>query len=145
MHDWSDGYCITILKHLRAAAGPKTQLMIVELAMPSVSEEPAAREIPGAELPAPPQPLLRSHRSTQVYLFDIMVRNQKWNSNCDDNMGYFFAPTHADKKMMSLLNGQERTITQFGDLLNQAGWKLAAVHHDSLSVRRFHKVIAIPA
>ncbi|KAI0278946.1 S-adenosyl-L-methionine-dependent methyltransferase, partial [Russula aff. rugulosa BPL654] len=119
LHDWSDGYCITILKHLRAAAGPKTQLMIVELAMPSVSEEPAAREIPGAELPAPPQPLLRSHRSTQVYLFDIM--------------------------MMSLLNGQERTITQFRDLLNQAGWKLAAVHHDSLSVRRFHKVIAVPA
>ncbi|KAI0278949.1 hypothetical protein BGY98DRAFT_971413, partial [Russula aff. rugulosa BPL654] len=78
-----------------------TQLIIVEQAMLSVSEEPAAREIPGAELPAPPQPLLRSHASTQVCLTDIM--------------------------MLSLLNGQERTITHFRDLLNRAGWKLTAV------------------
>jgi hypothetical protein len=35
----------------------------------------------------------------------------------------FFAPTHVDKKMLSVLNGQERTITQFRDLLNRAGWK----------------------
>jgi hypothetical protein len=97
MHDWSDEYCLTILKHLRAAVGPKTQtqLVIVELAMPSVSEEPAAREIPGAELPAPPQPLLRSHASTQVCLTDIMVRKKKWNSSCDDNVinMALFAPT----------------------------------------------------
>jgi len=46
--------------------------------------------------------------------------------------------------MLSVLNGQERTITQFRDLLNQAGWKLTAVHYDSLSVRRFLKVIAVP-
>ena len=76
MHDWSDEYCLTILKHLRAAAGPRTQLVIVELVMPTVSEEPAALEIPGAELPSPPQPLLRSHASTQVYLTDILVRKQ---------------------------------------------------------------------
>jgi hypothetical protein len=98
MHDWPDEYCLTILKHLRAAAGPKTQLVIVEMVMPSVSEEPATREIPGAELPAPPQPLLRSHASTQVYLYDIMVRKQKWNSSYDDNMAFFFVPTHTDKR-----------------------------------------------
>ena len=74
LHDWSDEYCLTILKHLCAAAGPRTQLVIVELAMQSVSEEPAAREIEGAELPAPPQPLLRSHASTQVYFSDMLVR-----------------------------------------------------------------------
>ena len=74
LHDWSDEYCLSILKHLRAAAGPRTQLVVVELAMQSVSEEPAAREIPGAELPAPPQPLLRSHASTQVYFSDMLVR-----------------------------------------------------------------------
>jgi len=98
MHDWSDEYCLTILKHLRAAAGPKTQLVIVELAMPSVSKEPAAREIPGAELPAPPQPLLRSHASTQVYLFDIMVRKQKWNPNYDENMAFFSCPRTPTKR-----------------------------------------------
>jgi hypothetical protein len=89
MHDWPDEYCITILKHLRAAAGPKTQLVIVEQVMPSVSEEPAAREIPGAELPAPPQPLLRSYASAHVYLYDMMVSKQKWDSNYDDNMAFF--------------------------------------------------------
>jgi hypothetical protein len=74
MHDWSDEYCLTILKHLHAAAGPKTELVIVEQVMPSVGEEPATREIPGAELPAPPQPLLPSFASAHVYMYDIMVR-----------------------------------------------------------------------
>ena len=56
----------------------------------------------------------------------------------------FFVPAHADKKMLTVLNGQERTITQFRDLLNRAGWKLTAVHYDSLSVRRNQKVVAVP-
>ena len=68
MHDGADEHCLTILKHLRAAAGPKTQQVIVDQIIPSVSEEPAVREIPRN---------LRSHPSTQVYLFDILVRNQK--------------------------------------------------------------------
>jgi len=118
MHDWSDEYCLTILKHLRAAAGPKTQLVIVELVMPFVSDEPATREIPGAELPAPPKPLLRSHGSSQVYLYDIL--------------------------MLSLFNGQERTITHFRDLLKRAGWKLSAVHYEPLSAQRHQKVVAVP-
>jgi hypothetical protein len=46
--------------------------------------------------------------------------------------------------MLSLINGQERTITHFRDLLNRAGWKLTAVHHDSLSVRRYQKIVAVP-
>ena len=94
IHDWSDEYCLTILKHLRAAAGPKTQLVIVELVMPSVSEEPATRKIPGAELPALPQPLLRSHASTEVYLIDMLVRKQKkLNSKYGHNMA--FCSAHA--------------------------------------------------
>jgi hypothetical protein len=47
-------------------------------------------------------------------------------------------------KMMAFLNGQERTITYFRDLLNQAGWKIIAVHHDPPAVIRFQKVIAVP-
>jgi hypothetical protein len=48
-------------------------------------------------------------------------------------------------KMMGFFNGQERTITYLRDLLDQAGWKLAAVHFDEWSVRRYQKVIAVPA
>jgi hypothetical protein len=78
MHDWSDEYCLTILKHLRAAAGPKTQLVIVEQVMSHVCDEPVAHEIPGAELPVPPQPLLRNMGRTAsgAYSTDIMVRTQ---------------------------------------------------------------------
>ena len=56
----------------------------------------------------------------------------------------FFFPMHANKKMMNLLNGEERTITHFRDLLNRAGWKLTAVHYDSLSTQRHQKVVAVP-
>jgi len=112
--------------------------------MPSVSEEPAAREIPGAELPAPPQPLLPSSASAHVYLYDIMVRKQIWNSTYDDNMAFLFCAHARRQKDVEYLNGQERTITHFRDLLHRAGWKLTAVHFDSLSVRRYQKVVAVP-
>ena len=46
--------------------------------------------------------------------------------------------------MMGFFNGQERTITYLRGLLDQAGWKLTAVHYDAPSVRRFQKVIAVP-
>ena len=97
MHDWSDEYCLTILKHLRAAAGPKTQLVVVELVTPSLCEEPAAREIPGAELPAPPHPLLRSYSSPQAYLLDISVREQEWNLIYDDDIAFFACADAAHK------------------------------------------------
>jgi hypothetical protein len=46
--------------------------------------------------------------------------------------------------MLGLFNGQERTITALRNLLGQAGWNLVAVHHDTPSVARFQKVIAVP-
>jgi hypothetical protein len=78
IHDWADEDCITILKHLRAAAGPKTQLIIVEQAISYVCDEPTAQEIPGAELPIPPQPLLPNlgRAASGVYLVDLMVRKR---------------------------------------------------------------------
>jgi hypothetical protein len=120
LHDWADEYCLKILKNLRAAAGPKTQLVIVEQAMSHVCEEPILYEIPGAELPAPPQPLLRNmgRATSGTYFTDVMM------------MGFF--------------NGKERTITYLRDLLKQADWKLTAVHYDKPSVFRFHKVVAVP-
>jgi hypothetical protein len=76
LHDWSDEYCVTILKHLRAAAGPKTELVVIEQVFSAVCDEPAAHEIPGAELPAPPKPLLRNlgRARSVAYLLDLLVR-----------------------------------------------------------------------
>ncbi|KAH9033352.1 S-adenosyl-L-methionine-dependent methyltransferase [Lactarius pseudohatsudake] len=120
LHDWADEYCIKILKHLRVAAGPKTQLVIVEQLIACACDEPATHEIPGAELPAPPKPLL-------------------------PNLGRAGSVAHAtDAMMLGFFNGQERTITALRNLLDQAGWKLIAVHHDAPSVARFQKSIAVP-
>jgi hypothetical protein len=47
-------------------------------------------------------------------------------------------------KMMGYFNGEERPITYLRDLLNQAGWKLVAVHRDVPSVVTFQKMIAVP-
>ncbi|KAH9012303.1 S-adenosyl-L-methionine-dependent methyltransferase [Lactarius hengduanensis] len=120
LHDWADEYCLKILKHLRAAAGPKTQLVLVEQLIACACDEPATHEIPGAELPTPPKPLL-------------------------PNLGRADSTAHAtDAMMLGCFNGQERTITALRSLLDQAGWKLIAVHHDAPSVARFQKSIAVP-
>ena len=46
--------------------------------------------------------------------------------------------------MMGFFNGQGRTITYLRDLLDHAGWKLIAVHHDTPTMMRFQKAIAVP-
>jgi hypothetical protein len=77
LHDWADEFCVKILKQLRAAAGPKTQLVVVvEQMISHVCDEPVAHEIPGAELPVPPEPLLRNmgRAASGTYFTDIMVR-----------------------------------------------------------------------
>ncbi|KAI0260059.1 S-adenosyl-L-methionine-dependent methyltransferase [Gloeopeniophorella convolvens] len=120
LHDWADEYCLTILRHLRAAAGPKTQLLLVDQVMSCACDEPATHEIPGAELPPPPKPLLPNmgRAGGMTYNTDIMM------------MGYY--------------NGQERTVTYLRDLLEKAGWDLISVQHDAPTQIRHTKVIAVP-
>ncbi|KAI0293874.1 S-adenosyl-L-methionine-dependent methyltransferase [Multifurca ochricompacta] len=120
LHDWADEYCLTILKHLRLAAGPKTQLIVVDQLIACACDEPATHEIPGAEVPTPPKPLLT-------------------NMGRAGSMSY-----NTDLMMMGLFNGQERTITYLRDLLNQAGWEIIAVHHDTQSGIKYQKAIAVP-
>ncbi|SRR5260221_1891578 len=84
LHDWADEYCLTILKHLRVAAGPKTQLIIVDRLMTYACDELATLEIPGAELPVPPKPLLPNFgRATAMANHaDVMVRRVKFKLRC---------------------------------------------------------------
>ena len=76
LHDWADEYCVTILKHLRAAAGSKTQLVVVEQLIACVCDEPVTHEIPGAEVPVSPSPLLHNsgRAASMAYNTDVMVR-----------------------------------------------------------------------
>ena len=138
LHDWEDEYCLTILKHLRKAASPRTQLVIIEQLAPHACDEPTTHEIPGAELPVFPKPLLPNlGRATSTPLYDAMVRGV--NSILGLLSRLLFT-----LKMMSFFNGKERTLIQFRDLLKQAGWRLAAIHHNPLSVVGYQKAIAVP-
>ena len=114
---------------------------MIEQVFSTVCDEPAAHEIPGAELPAPPKPLLRNmgRAGTAVYLVDMLVR-KGMELRLDDELTFFAPPP----KMMGCVNGQERTITYFRDLFKQAGWKLSSVHYDAGSLIRFQKVVAVP-
>ncbi|VDB92395.1 unnamed protein product [Peniophora sp. CBMAI 1063] len=120
LHDYPHQDCLTILRHLRAAAKRSTQLVIVDNIMAYACEEPAANEIPGAALPAPPAPLLPNFgdANSVAYLMDV--------------------------QMMGLTGGVERTLTQVRDLLAEAGWKVSRVHHGAPFVLSHQKILAVP-
>lgn len=77
LHDWPDEYCIKILCHLRNAAGPNTQLVVVDNIVTYACGDPADVEhIPGAVEPRPPFPLLANKGAANLfaYLVDLQVR-----------------------------------------------------------------------
>ncbi|KAJ3517445.1 hypothetical protein NLJ89_g507 [Agrocybe chaxingu] len=107
MHDWSDEYCSKILKQLRAAAAPKTKLVMMESVMPFACHDPSAdggRGIPGSVPREAPAPLLANYGAV-------------------NEMGY-----NADIDMFLLFNSQERTIVHFDDLLRSNGWQVTRVN-----------------
>ncbi|KAG7439818.1 O-methyltransferase [Guyanagaster necrorhizus] len=118
MHDWNDPLCISILKRLRDAAGPGTKLLIVDALMSHACRDPFAYDIAGAAKPLPPKPLLANfgHARVGEYLFDL--------------------------QMLVTVNGQERTIRQFSDILQVAGWEIEEVK--SAAATQAH-LIATPA
>lgn len=76
LHDWSDKYCIKILSELRKAAGPNTQLFIVDNTIEYACEDTTpARDIPGAAVPLPPAPLLANNGAAGAlrYFADVHV------------------------------------------------------------------------
>ena len=79
LHDWSDPYCVKILKSLRAAAGPETKLVALETILAYACHDPAADNgaavIPGAIPKEAPAPLLANYGSVKelAYFADIIV------------------------------------------------------------------------
>ena len=72
-HDWADENCIRILKQLRAAAGPKTELVIFERQIAYACDEPASHETLGAELSVPPKPLLPNWGRAGSYVHGLDI------------------------------------------------------------------------
>ena len=120
LHDWPDKYCYQILRRLREAAAPFTRLMIIEHLMAYACVDEGLNSIPGATIPPPPAPLLA-------------------NGGQSSTIAYF-----QDLQMLSMLNGKERTVAQFKELLEQTGWKLQAVTRGRQASNP-GKIVAVPA
>ena len=76
LHDWSDAYCAKILRHLRAAAGDDTKLVLIENVLPYVCGDPSnVTDVPGASEPPAPAPLLPNFGYVPLlrYTGDLMV------------------------------------------------------------------------
>ncbi|KAI0059128.1 S-adenosyl-L-methionine-dependent methyltransferase [Artomyces pyxidatus] len=109
IHDWSTPKSIQILKNLRDAASPTSKLVIFDSIMPY-----ACADSDSAGPPPPPSPLL---------------------ANLGVALGGFI--TSMDLGTMNLLNGQERSLSQFRALGKAAGWKLESVKPGMLAAFQF--------
>ncbi|KAF8351885.1 S-adenosyl-L-methionine-dependent methyltransferase [Amanita rubescens] len=122
MHDWSDEYCLKILKHLRDAATPSTKLIIIDVILPYACHETEenADGIAGAVSVKAPNPLLANWGTVNDFTYCI------------------------DLCMLTLLNGQERTIKQIDQLCKSAGWKITAVRRQHGAVVLHSAIEAVP-
>lgn len=139
LHDWPEWHSVQMLRALRAAAKPDTKLVIMEHVLEFACEDTtAARSIPGAYDGAKlaPAPLLPNFgvAGQFSYLSDLLVRMPASGPIADRGLTL--------PQMMGLLNGQERTLSSFSELLQKAGWKIIRVHAVPGSV--FKQVVAQP-
>lgn len=77
MHNWGDSYARQILKQLRISAEPSTKLVIMDQIVPyACSSGDTFADIPGAEVPLPPSPLLANLgvAKIQTPFMDLNVR-----------------------------------------------------------------------
>ncbi|KAK0205287.1 S-adenosyl-L-methionine-dependent methyltransferase [Desarmillaria ectypa] len=103
LHDWANSYAAQILSHLRAAAGPQTKLVVIDIILEYPCFDPETKTIKGCEPRPVPEPLLANMgaANTVDYSMDVM--------------------------MMGFYNGQERTLRHFVDIMNKTGWELKEV------------------
>ncbi|KAF9264596.1 S-adenosyl-L-methionine-dependent methyltransferase [Marasmius fiardii PR-910] len=123
LHDWSDDYCVKILKNLRAAAAPDTTLLILESIIPYACHDPSADDnkgIPGAVPQEAPAPLIANYGAA-------------------NEMGFL-----SDMIMSLLFNSQERTVHHFDRLLASTGWKLKIVNRKPGDSTYMQSMEAVP-
>ncbi|KAJ3929904.1 MAG: S-adenosyl-L-methionine-dependent methyltransferase [Lentinula lateritia] len=116
LHDWPDDKCLAILKILRNAAGPSSKLIVFEQIMTYSCDYSG----PFADVSHPikaPAPLL---------------------ANLGMGAGGFL--TMIDMQMLTLFNGKERTVTEFINLGNSAGWELENVKPGLMNAMVFSAV-----
>ncbi|KAI0685289.1 S-adenosyl-L-methionine-dependent methyltransferase [Cytidiella melzeri] len=122
LHDWSDEYCLKILRQLRAAAGPGTKLVVSDNVLGYACEEAdSVKGIPGGAWPPAPAPLLPNYGSAAAFLY------------------------LTDIHMLALLNGSERTVASFQSLYEQSGWRLVNIESYGFFRTIDTKIVGVPA
>jgi hypothetical protein len=103
-HDWPAEECVKILKQLHSAASPQTKLMLVDQLVPYACAIPPSLAFEGSKLLDAPAPLLANlgEANSDVYTTDFT--------------------------MAALLNAQERTLGEFKDITEAAGWKIEKIY-----------------
>ena len=132
LHDWPNAECVTILRHLRAAATPGlTKLLIVEsvvLYASPVRDGDEFASVPGVLPPSvPPPPLLPNlgRAALDTHNFDFVVSSSIY-------LLYVLSRGSACSclvrlQMMVALNAQERTLGGFAKLGKETGWNLESM------------------
>jgi hypothetical protein len=118
LHNWSDKYCHQILRQLREAATPSTQLVVVDNLMSYACIDDSLKDVPGSEVDLPPAPLLPNWGHARAVWY------------------------YEDLGMLNLMNGKERTMRDIRDLLESSGWKLVRLVQDAAYTTS--KAIAVP-
>jgi hypothetical protein len=104
-HNWPTSENIKLLKHLHAAAPPHCRLIIADLLIPHACADPhSSAGIEGAVLPTPPAPLLNNLGEANETVYGL------------------------DFAMALLFNSQERTLGEFKEMTEAAGWKVQRVY-----------------
>ncbi|KAF4580764.1 hypothetical protein EYR38_003050 [Pleurotus pulmonarius] len=118
MHDWPTKEGVKILQKLRESASAMTKLVIVDQVVPYACPNPKAlAEIEGATLIQPPSPLLA-------------------------NLGEVNSDAYTtDFTMAALLNSQERTLGEFKEMVEEAGWTIQKVYQTAGSL--FSQIVCV--
>ena len=136
-HDWPDSMATTILQQLRKAAQPHTRLIVHDTIIQYACTDP---DNTFNALKTPPEPLLANwgRANSEMYNMDIQVSSTPYFRDLQ-------LLRRVCNKMMSAHFAQERTLTQFRELLAQSGWKLEKVNCGSRPMNvANHSIIAVP-
>ncbi|KIK71511.1 hypothetical protein GYMLUDRAFT_147667 [Collybiopsis luxurians FD-317 M1] len=107
LHNWSDSYAKRILHVLRKAATPRTKLVVAELLLHPTCPDPlndGGKGVLGYKYNCAPEPLLANYGSTH-------------------EVSYM-----TDLTMLSLFNGQDRTLFDMHKLLEESGWRITCIY-----------------
>ncbi|PAV21555.1 S-adenosyl-L-methionine-dependent methyltransferase [Pyrrhoderma noxium] len=117
-HDWSDKYCIKILRNLRDIASPTTMLVVIDSIMKYACNT-SVKEKFVLDV-KPPPPLLPNMGGANILSYTV------------------------DNLIMSTINAGERTLGGFISIFEASGWELVEIRKNTGSKIWWPSLICVP-